>query len=67
MMANKKFNDDKIIAGECSAPGIISLVGCCNNNKIKDELGIDLDSNVLLIGCEGDTDQEMYQKLINQK
>ncbi len=24
------------------------------------------DSNVLLIGCEGDTDQEMYQKLINQ-
>ena len=27
---------------------------------------LDKQSNILLIGCEGDTDQEMYQKLINQ-
>jgi diaminopropionate ammonia-lyase len=27
---------------------------------------LDQNSNVLVIGCEGDTDQEMYQKLINQ-
>ena len=24
------------------------------------------DSNVLVIGCEGDTDQEMYQKLLKE-
>jgi len=24
------------------------------------------DSNILLIGCEGDTDQAMYQDLISQ-
>ena len=28
---------------------------------------LDEESNILLIGCEGDTDQEMYQKLINQQ
>ena len=28
--------------------------------------GLNKDSNVMLIGCEGDTDQKMYQKLINQ-
>ena len=29
-------------------------------------LKLNKDSNILLIGCEGDTDQAMYQKLINQ-
>ena len=28
--------------------------------------GLNKDSNILVIGCEGDTDQEMYQKLISQ-
>ena len=34
--------------------------------NIKQNLNLDQNSNVLVIGCEGDTDQEMYQKLINQ-
>ena len=32
----------------------------------KDKVQLDKLSNILLIGCEGNTDQEMYQKLINQ-
>ena len=34
--------------------------------KIKEKIQLNKESNVLLIGCEGDTDAEMYQKLINQ-
>ena len=34
--------------------------------NIKHNLKLDHNSNVLVIGCEGDTDKEMYQKLINQ-
>ena len=34
--------------------------------KIKKKVGLNKDSNVMLIGCEGDTDEKMYQKLINQ-
>ena len=66
LFANASFGNDKIIAGENAAPGVISLIACCNDEKIKNSINLDSNSNVLLIGCEGDTDQEMYQKLVNQ-
>ncbi len=67
LLGNASFGDKKIIAGENSAPGVISLIASCENEKIKEKLKLNNNSNILLIGCEGDTDQEMYQKLINQK
>ena len=67
LLGNANFSDEKIIAGENSAPGVISLITSCENEKIKNKLQINKDSNVLVIGCEGDTDQEMYQKLVSQK
>ena len=67
LLGNASFSDEKIIAGENSAPGVISLIASCEDEKIKEKIKLDNNSNVLLIGCEGDTDKEMYQKLINQK
>ena len=64
LFANASFGQDKILAGENSAPGVISLIACCNDEKVKSKINLDHNSNVLLIGCEGDTDQEMYQKLL---
>jgi len=64
-LANCEFSDEKIIGGECSTPGIISLVGLCNDAKIRKNINLNEDSNVLLFGCEGDTDEELYQKLLN--
>ena len=66
LLGNASFSDNKIIAGENSAPGVISLITSCVDEKIKKKLGLNKDSNILLIGCEGDTDQMMYQKLISQ-
>ena len=66
LLGNANFSDEKIIAGENSAPGVISLISSCENEKIKEKMQLSKNSNVLLIGCEGDTDKEMYQKLINQ-
>jgi len=66
LFANASFGDDKIIAGENSAPGVISLIASCNDENIKNKLNLDYNSNILLIGCEGDTDQEMYQKLLKE-
>jgi len=65
-LANASFGNDKIVAGENSAPGVISLIASCNDEGIKNKLNLDSNSNILLIGCEGDTDQEMYQKLLNK-
>ena len=66
LLGNLSFSDEKIIAGENSAPGVISLMASCEDQNIKQALKLDQNSNVLVIGCEGDTDKEMYQKLINQ-
>jgi diaminopropionate ammonia-lyase len=60
LLGNASLSDGKIIAGENSAPGVISLIASC------EKLKLNKDSNILLIGCEGDTDKKMYQKLINQ-
>tara|TARA_B100001175_G_C19486230_1_gene629925 strand:- start:804 stop:1928 length:1125 start_codon:yes stop_codon:yes gene_type:complete len=64
-LANSDFCGKKIIGGECSTPGIISLIGLCNDKKIKKKTNLNENSNVLLFGCEGDADEELYQKLLN--
>ena len=66
LLGNSSFSDKKIIAGENAAPGVISLIASCVDDKIKEKLKLNSKSNILVIGCEGDTDKEMYQKLINQ-
>jgi diaminopropionate ammonia-lyase len=66
LLGNSSFSKEKIIAGENSAPGVISLITSCADEKIKEKLKLNSKSNVLVIGCEGDTDKEMYQALINQ-
>ncbi len=66
MLAKGYFGDDKIIAGECSAPAVISLNVSCNNEQIKKDLELDMNANVLLIGCEGDTDIKLYNKLLSK-
>ena len=66
MLARKKLSNQKIIGGECSAPGIIGLISLCNNKIIKDKLDLDENSNVLLIGCEGDADKLFYKKLLKK-
>ena len=66
LLGNASFSNEKIIAGENSAPGVISLIASCEDQKIKKELNLNSNSNVLVIGCEGDTDREMYKKLVDQ-
>ena len=64
-LANCEFSSEKIVGGECSTPGIISLAGLCNDSESRKELNLNKDSNILLFGCEGDADEELYKKLLN--
>ena len=65
MLKNKVLSDEEIIGGECSTPGIISLIACSENDKIKKSLGLNENSNVLIIGCEGNADENLYNKLLS--
>ena len=66
LLANAKLSDEKIIAGECAVPGIIALIGLFKNKDYLNKLELNSNSRVLLFGCEGLTDNEMYQKLLNE-
>ena len=65
LLAEKRLSNEKIIGGECAVPGIIALIGSFNNKEYLDKLGLNEQSNVLLFGCEGLTDNAMYQKLLS--
>ena len=65
-LANCKFSEEKIVGGECSTPGIISLIGLNNDEKVKNQIELNENSNVLLFGCEGDADENLYQELLNK-
>ncbi len=65
-LANGDFSDEKIIGGECSTPGIASLVGLSNDDEVKNKINLNESSNVLLFGCEGDADEALYQKLLSE-
>ena len=65
-LANKEFSNDKIIGGECSTPGIVSLAGLNNDDETRKKINLNESSNVLIFGCEGDADEELYQKLLTE-
>ena len=65
-LANCEFSEERIIGRECSTPGIVSLVGMSNDSEIKKKINLNESSNVLLFGCEGDADEELYQKLLTK-
>ena len=66
MLAKSKFSNKKITGGECATPGIISLIAACNDKKIKNLLALNEKSNVLVMGCEGNADATLYNKLLSQ-
>ena len=66
LLAKARLSDEKIIAGECAVPGIIALIGLFKNKDYLNKLELNSNSRVLLFGCEGLTDNEMYQKLLNE-
>jgi len=65
-LANCEFSEEKIIGGECSTPGVMSLISLSNDSEIRNKINLNKDSNILLFGCEGDADEELYQKLLTK-
>ena len=65
MLSQAKLSDEKIIAGECAVPGIIALIGLFKDKEYLNKLNLNSKSKILLFGCEGLTDTEMYKKLLD--
>ena len=65
-LKDKKFSKTSIVGGECATPGIIALVGICNNKKARKLINLNENSNVLVIGCEGNADVKLYKQLLSK-
>lgn len=55
----------KIEAGECGLPGVIALAGIMKDDELRKTTGLDSNSRVLVFGCEGATDPDIYNKIMS--
>jgi len=57
--------DYDIEAGESAVAGLAALITACNDSAMKNQLGLDSSSRVFILGTEGATDPEVYEKLVH--
>ena len=66
MLKDKRLSKSSIIGGECATPGVIALIGLANNPKSRKLLSLKENSNILVIGCEGNADVKLYKQLLSK-
>ncbi len=55
-----------IVAGESAVAGLAALTACGSDQALRERLGLDASSRVLLLGTEGATDPTIYRQLVGR-
>lgn len=63
-LAHPVGTDRPIVAGESAVAGLAGLMAASASDEARKALGLGPDSRVLVFGSEGDTDPELYKKLV---
>lgn len=66
LLASGAAGGGRIVAGESAVPGLIGLVGVAGDPALRAAVGLDAASRVLLLGCEGATDPEIYRAMVGE-
>ena len=53
-----------IEAGESATAGLAGLILTSNTSSLKQKLQVNKDSQILIIGSEGVTDRDIYNKIV---
>lgn len=64
-LASGSAGNGPIVAGESAVAGLIGLMGAAAAPVLREAMGLDADSRVVVFGCEGATDPELYRRLID--
>lgn len=56
---------DSVVVGETGAAGIAGLLRAATHDELRDAIGLNADSRVLLINSEGDTAVDVYRAIID--
>ena len=63
--AHPHAGDEPIVSGESGAVTYGALIEMASDARLRDLLGLDADSNVLLVNTEGDTDPDSYREIVH--
>ena len=58
--------DPPIVAGESGCAATAALISACGDDALRETLGLDAESRVLVIGSEGATDAEIYRQVVGR-
>ncbi|WP_417257220.1 diaminopropionate ammonia-lyase [Celeribacter halophilus] len=65
-LADPLPGDPAIVAGESAVAGLAAFLALAGNSESAREVGLDVQSRVLVFGTEGDSDPEVYQNLVGK-
>lgn len=59
-------DDDGVVGGESGVAGLAGLIAAAGEAQARDALALNDSARVLLIGSEGDTDPELYRRIVGR-
>ena len=66
LLAEGAAGDPPLVAGESRVAGLAGLIAAARTPEMRERLGLDGRSRVLLFGTEGATDPEVYEALVGR-
>ena len=66
LLASGRYGDGPVVAGESAVAGLTGCLAALADPALRDALGLDADSRVLVFGSEGATDPELYQRIVGR-
>lgn len=66
ILADARFGDGPVVAGESAVAGLAGLILAASNPDSRSALALGPESEVLLFGTEGATDPEAYQQIVGR-
>jgi len=66
LLADNRYGDGAIVAGESAVAGLVALIAIAQDQSARGKIGLDENSRVLLIGSEGATDPEVYAGIVGR-
>ena len=66
LLASGTIAEQPMAAGESGVAGLIALIDAARRSDVRNTLGLDHESRVLLIGSEGATSPDIYEKIVGR-
>ena len=66
VFANPTAGDVAIVSGETGTAGLALLMAAKQSSDVWQALGLSADARVLILGSEGDTDPEIYERVVGK-